>query len=189
MRIVGGEARGRSLKAPEGAETRPTSDRAREAVFNILAHAKWLPWPLEGAAVLDAFAGTGALGLEALSRGAAHAVFIENAKPALAACRTNIAALGFEGRAMVSQADALNPPPLPAGIAPRTHIFLDPPYGRGHGAKALAALARQGWLAPRAICMLEMEKKRQEGPPAGFVLRDERKYGIALVKFMEWEGG
>lgn len=185
MRIVGGTHRGRILASPEGLETRPTSDRVRESVFNVLRHAKWLETRLlDGALALDVFAGTGALGLEALSQGAAEAVFIENAPAAAAACRKNIAALKEESRATLVAADALKPPPRPAGTAPRTLVFLDPPYGKGWGAAALAALAAGGWLAPGAVAVMEMAKKKPEDLSPGFDLLDERRYGVALVRFL-----
>jgi 16S rRNA (guanine966-N2)-methyltransferase len=185
MRIVGGSHRGRILESPEGMGTRPTSDRARESVFNVLRHAKWLPGDvLDGAMVADIFAGTGALGLEALSQGAAHAVFIEQDRKASAVCRKNITNLKEEGQSLLLAADALAPPPRPADLAPRTLVFLDPPYGKDMGAQALEALVRRDWLAPQAVCVLEMSKKQQEKMPDGFKLEDERAYGIALIRFM-----
>lgn len=187
MRIVGGAFRGKTLISPKGLTTRPTSDRAREAVFNILNHAKWRKRPLfEDSAVLDAFAGTGALGLEALSRGAAHAVFIERERAALRSCRDNIEALGVAPRSFVLRGDAAAPPPRPAQVARRDLVFLDPPYGKDLGAKALAALAARDWLEAGAVCVMEMAKKQQEATPAGFVMHDERAYGVALVRFLEW---
>lgn len=189
MRIIGGEHRGRPLLSPEGRDTRPTSDRARQAIFNILHHAKWLPHPaVENACVLDAFAGTGALGLESLSQGAADAVFLEQAPTALAVCKRNIASLGLERQATALKADALTPSQRPASIAPRTLVFLDPPYGKNMGCAALAALVASDWLAPQAVCVLEMDKKRPEPVPDGFRVEDERTYGIALVRFMVFSG-
>jgi len=185
MRIVGGLHRGRSLASPEGRSTRPTSDRARESAFNILKHAKWLDFPaLEGALVLDAFAGTGALGLEALSQGAAHAVFIENDRAAARACAHNIDMLKETARALLMTGDALRPPPRPAGIAPRTLVFLDPPYGKAWGVAALSALKDNGWLAQGAVAVMEMAKKQPEAMPLGFTPCDERIYGVALIRFL-----
>ncbi len=184
MRIVGGKNRGRVLESPQGDGTRPTSDRARESVFNILHHAKWLPFSLpEEALVMDVFAGTGALGLEALSLGAAQAIFIELDRAAAALCRRNIAQLGLEARSVVKVCDALALPKRPQDAAPRTLVFLDQPYGKGLGAKALLALADKDWLAAEAVCVMEMSKKQQEDAPPGFVLQDERRYGVALMQF------
>jgi 16S rRNA (guanine966-N2)-methyltransferase len=185
MRIVGGEYRGRTLESPEGKNTRPTGDRVRESVFNILRHAGWLKTPvLENALVLDVFAGTGALGLEAFSQGAAHVAFMEQDRIAAAVCRRNIAQLHAGEQSRLFMCNALTPPPRPADVAPRTLVFLDPPYGKGLGAQALMALVRTGWLAEDVVCILEMAKKQQEETPPGFDMQDERAYGIALVRFM-----
>ena len=148
MRIVAGSHRGRRLLAPPGETVRPTSDRAREALFNILSHGQLAAGgvPFADAAVLDAFAGTGALGLEALSRGAAAAMFIEQDREALAVLRKNIAALGEGARAQIVPGDATRPPRAMARCAV---AFLDPPYRSGLAAPALAALDAAGWLAPR----------------------------------------
>lgn len=190
MRIVSGRFKSRPLLSPPGRGTRPTSDRARQAIFNILEHAAWIPSILpENAHVLDIFAGTGALGLEALSRGAADVIFIENDRDALAACRGNIDSFGVGAETRLLKADALRPPPLPAGAAKRNLVFLDPPYGKGWGASALSALAAQGWLAEEAVCVLEMSKKEPEDIPAGFSLADTRIYGIAEVRFLIYRGG
>lgn len=153
IRIIGGAWKGRRLQAPPGDVTRPTSDRVRQALFDMLWHAPWAGRAaIEGAAVLDAFAGTGALGLEALSRGAASAVFFEHDRAALGALRANVAAAGM--RARVLDADALRPPPG----APCTLVFLDPPYGRGLVTQAIAALAGAGWLAPDALLVAELAR-------------------------------
>lgn len=187
MRIVGGALRGRKLLSPEGTATRPTSDRARESVFNILLHAKWLEYDiLQDADVLDVFAGTGALGLEALSRGGRHCVFIENDRKAAKTCQANIDALGMDDRAKLLAFDALKPPSRPEYTNPRTLVFLDPPYGKDMGCAALEALSKKGWLKKGAVCVLEMDRKRTEQNPAGFALADERAYGIALVRFFVW---
>ncbi len=140
MRIIAGRHRGRLLVAPPGDVVRPTGERAREALFNILAHGKFaVAGPAyAGAEIVDAFAGTGAFGLEALSRGAAHVVFIENDRTALAALRQNIAALGEEKRSRIASGDATSPP---RALAPASLAFLDPPYGKGLGVPALTALA------------------------------------------------
>jgi 16S rRNA (guanine966-N2)-methyltransferase len=155
MRIVSGQYRGKAIVAPPGDATRPTSDRARQAVFNILEHAAWAP-ELHGARVIDVFAGSGALGLEALSRGASFCLFVETADPARGAIRENIDAMSLFGVTRVHRRDAtdLGPRPSSAG-APFDIAFLDPPYAKGLGEKALAEMVAHGWLAPGAIVMFE----------------------------------
>lgn len=185
MRIVGGEYRGKALSSPEGLKTRPTSDRARQAIFNILEHGGWCPRPLpDDARVLDVFAGTGAMGLEALSRGAASAVFIENNRAAQQACRQNIAAIKAAARATLQSFDALHPPSLSAGLVPCDLVFLDPPYGQNLGSTALEALDAQGWIAAGAVVVMEMAKKQPEPLPEHFTLADTRHYGVAEVRFL-----
>jgi 16S rRNA (guanine966-N2)-methyltransferase len=184
MRIVGGAFRGRGLISPDGMKTRPTSDRARQAIFNILEHASWAgPDVLDGAQVLDAFAGTGALGLEALSRGAADAVFIEKDTQAIKVCAENIRVLGLEDRATILRFDATNPG-VCAPRAQRTLVFLDPPYDKGLGQSCLKSLVIQGWLAPKAICIFETSSKLPESIPEGFIVLDQRDYGAAKVYFL-----
>src|ERR1700676_1536884 len=167
LRIVGGVHRGRRLVAPPGEVVRPTSERAREALFNSLAHGDFAASGLIFAdrPVLDAFAGTGAFGLEALSRGASAAVFIENNCQALAELRRNVAALGEEGRAQIVAGDATRPPraALPCALA-----LLDPPYRSGLAAPALGALAAAGWLAAHALAVIEVAAREGLVPPAGF---------------------
>jgi 16S rRNA (guanine966-N2)-methyltransferase len=184
MRIVGGSLRGRRLKAPPGAAVRPTSDRAREALFNLLAHGAALRGVrLEGAVVLDAFAGTGALGLEALSRGARRAIFLEADRAALAALAANLRAVDQEDRALVLTRDATRP-----GLAPETAsiAFLDPPYGSGLAAPALAALAEGGWLADGAVVVVEHGAREELDAPAGFERLVARRYGAAVLSFLRW---
>ena len=188
MRITGGIHRGRTLISPPGGSTRPTSDRARESIFNILRHGNWHQGLLENATVLDVFAGTGALGLEALSQGAKHAVFIERDHAMAKVCQDNIDRLGETGRTLVLKFDAGAPHPRPLDLEPRSLVFLDPPYGKHLGAAALKALAAQGWLRGGAVCIMEMSKKIPETLPAGFTPRDERAYGIAKVQFLLWNG-
>ncbi|MDE0703120.1 MAG: 16S rRNA (guanine(966)-N(2))-methyltransferase RsmD [Rhodospirillaceae bacterium] len=187
MRIVGGSLRGRRLAAPDGGAVRPTSDRAREALFNRMDHGAFSDdgtSSAAGAFVLDAFCGTGALGLEALSRGAAQAVFIDNDDDAIACVRTNIAALGVADRATVLRADATDPP---RAAAPCTLIFLDPPYAGNTIAAALPALAAAGWLAPGALCVAESAAKSPAPePPAGFETLDSRSYGRARFCFLRF---
>jgi 16S rRNA (guanine966-N2)-methyltransferase len=156
VRIVAGRHKGRRLQAPAGRDIRPTTDRLRETVFNILMHSDWGPGggdPVSGAVVLDAFCGTGALGLEALSRGASEAWFLDRSPQALATARANAALLGEEARAGFLRGDALRQPPARARAG---LILLDPPYGQGLGPAALAALAAAGWPADGgAVAVLE----------------------------------
>jgi len=186
MRIAAGRHRGRRLLAPPGETVRPTSDRARQALFNILSHGQLAAEgvPFAGAAGLDAFAGTGALGLEALSRGAAEAAFIEQDREALAALRQNIALLGEGGRARIVPGDATRPPRAPLGYA---MVFLDPPYRSGLAAAALTALDAAGWLSPDALAVFELAAREHLAPPAGFILVDERIYGAARLLFLRRE--
>lgn len=180
MRIVGGKHRGRRIEAPPGQDVRPTSDRAREALFNILIHGHLSAdgtSPLPGARVLDAFAGSGALGLEALSRGAGHALFIESDAKACAAIRANAKALGETANATVIPGDATKPPPCPGAAC--SIVFLDPPYGRELLAPALAALAARGWIANDAICIAELAISDGISLPSEFALIDDRRYGKA----------
>ncbi|MBV8652912.1 MAG: 16S rRNA (guanine(966)-N(2))-methyltransferase RsmD [Alphaproteobacteria bacterium] len=183
MRIIAGKHRGRPLIAPAGEAVRPTSDRAREALFNILAHGELAASgpAYAGARVLDGFAGTGAFGLEALSRGAASAVFIENSRAALAALRQNIAALGETARTQIVTGDATAPP---RALAPCDLVFLDPPYREKLGGKALTALAATGWLAPDALAIIEVAAKEPLEAPPGFTIVDERRYGAARLVFL-----
>jgi 16S rRNA (guanine966-N2)-methyltransferase len=183
MRIVGGRHRGRRLVAPPGDNVRPTSDRAREALFDILSHGSYaaLGLPFAGRAVLDAFAGTGAFGLEALSRGAEAAVFIENSREALPALRRNISVLGEGERVQVIAADATRPPR--AAFASSV-AFLDPPYQSGLAAPALAALAAAGWLSEDAVAVVEVAAREAMPAPAGFEIIEERVYGAARLVFL-----
>jgi 16S rRNA (guanine966-N2)-methyltransferase len=186
MRIVAGRHGGRAIAAPAGLETRPTADRVRESLFNILEHGDFAAdgSPFRDRRVLDAFAGTGALGLEALSRGASSAVFLEKDREALAILRRNIAILGEEDRARVMPADATRPPR--AGFACAV-AFLDPPYGSGLAATALGALAAAGWLTPDALAIVEVAAKEEFVPPPGFTMADERVYGAARLVFLQRE--
>jgi 16S rRNA (guanine966-N2)-methyltransferase len=187
MRVVGGRLKRRPLQAPEGSEVRPTSDRARESVFNILAHRP--ERPLDGARVLDAFAGSGALGIEALSRGAAHCTFLETLPAALAAIRANVGRLGLAGQSTVLRADALHPGPAPSGATlPAGLAVLDPPYRSGLAAPALQALQAQGWLADGALVTVEIGATEDLAPVAGFEILDERRYGAAKLLLLRAPG-
>ncbi len=188
MRITSGQFRGKPICAPAGRATRPTSDRARQAVFNILEHAPWSQG-LQGARVLDLFAGSGALGLEAVSRGAAFCLFVETDEAARGAIRDNVEALGLFGVARIHRRDAtdLGARPSSAG-APFSLAFLDPPYAAGLGERALDSLAREGWLAAEAVCMLERGPGEPPLSADGFELLDQRVYGVAEVSFLRFAG-
>ena len=188
MRIVSGQYKGKTIAAPEGQATRPTSDRAREAVFNILEHAPWAP-PLKGARVLDLFAGSGALGLEALSRGAAFCLFVETDESARGAIRDNVEALHLYGCTRIHRRDATDLGPRPSSAGPPFDlVFLDPPYAKGLGERALAELVAHGWLQPGAALVFERGESERDIHPAGFDLIDERRYGAAKVLFLRWPG-
>ena len=163
MRIISGAWKGRALSAPLGEATRPTADRVRQALFDRLTHASWAGrQAFEDVSVLDVFAGTGALGLEALSRGAARASFIEKDRAALTALRANIEACGGGETCRVVAGDALRPPPGRAcGL-----VFLDPPYGRSLVPLAVAALARAGWFAPGTLLLAEIGREETLEVPA-----------------------
>jgi 16S rRNA (guanine966-N2)-methyltransferase len=193
MRIIAGLYRGRALAAPAGQATRPTSDRARQAVFNVLEHAAWSPG-VAGARVIDLFAGSGALGLEALSRGAAFCLFVETDAAARGAIRDNIDAVagGGElfGRTRIHRRDATDLGQRPgADGAPFDLAFLDPPYGRGLGEAALAELLRGDWLAADALVVFERGADEPDPPTPGFVLEDARAYGAARVLFLRRTAG
>jgi 16S rRNA (guanine966-N2)-methyltransferase len=181
MRIIAGAWKGRNLQAPKGSSTRPTADRARQAMFDMLVHAPWAPqgW-LRGARVLDGFAGTGALGLEALSRGAAEAVFFESDLATLKCLRANIAACGAGSRARMGGSDVLRPGP---GV-PQTLIFLDPPYGKGLVQRSVNALRAEGWLLPGCVVVAEISAEEPfplERVVVAGVLLARRVHGAAQI--------
>jgi 16S rRNA (guanine966-N2)-methyltransferase len=173
MRIVGGRLRGRALAAPKSAAIRPTADRLRETLFNILAHA--YGDPVAGARVLDLFAGTGALGLEALSRGAAFALFVDDGAEARALIRANVEQLGLGGVTRVFRRDATRLGPAHP-VEPFSLLFADPPYERGLAEKALAAARDGGWLAPDALVVVEEAVAGQFAAPEGFEESERRSY-------------
>ena len=187
MRIVGGEWRGRGLAAP-GAEAgpdrlRPTSDRVRENLFNVLSGGRYGD-PVSGVRVLDLFAGTGALGLEALSRGAAFCTFVDNGRRARALLRRNLDRFDAHDRADLLLADALKLGPTtapPAGL-----VFLDPPYGRALGAAALEIARANGWIAEDALIL--WEENAPQSAPAGFIERERRRYGDTWVTILQAQG-
>lgn len=186
MRIVGGSHRGRRLVAPPGDVVRPTSDRAREALFNILSHGDFAAsgLPFADKPVLDAFAGTGAFGLEALSRGASAAVFIEIERESLAVLRRNVGVLGEADRAHVIAGDATRPPRAALACAV---AFLDPPYKSSLASPALTALAAAGWLTPDALVVIEVAAREDLPPTVGFTVIDARVYGAARLVFLRRE--
>ena len=184
MRIIAGKHRHRPLLAPEGRAVRPTSDRAREAVFDILAGGRFSEQDAcLDATVLDAFAGTGAFGLEALSRGARHVVFIEKDRAARASLQQNIAALGEATHCAIVNGDATRPPRASGACS---LVFLDPPYGEDLAAPALTALAQAGWLAENALAVVEIAAKEDLAIPARFAPLDERRYGAAKFVFLRY---
>jgi len=184
MRIVGGKHKGRRLQAPRDRAIRPTADRAREAIFNLLTQGRAVAdtgFALKEALVLDAFCGTGALGLEALSRGAREATFLDTDMAALALARENAEATGEAKNAQFVRGDATKPP-----AAPRAHdlVLLDPPYGKKLAEAALVALAAAGWLEEGAIVMLEQAAGETLDVPMGFDGIDERQYGAAKIQIL-----
>jgi len=182
MRVVGGRLRGRTLAAPKGQEIRPTSDRLRESLFNILAHA--YGDPISGARVLDLFAGTGALGIEAISRGASFCLFIDDGAEARALIRQNVDALGLGMVTRVFRRDATKlgaaHPVEPFGLA-----FLDPPYRKGLALPALAALRDGGWLLPGAIVVVEEATDAELAAPAGYAELERRGYDDTMIVFLQ----
>jgi 16S rRNA (guanine966-N2)-methyltransferase len=182
VRIIAGRWRGRVLAAPPGNVTRPTAERVRQAIFDMLWHAPWGGRArLDGARVLDAFAGTGAMGLEALSRGADTAVFLERDPAALAALRANIAGCKAAERCRVIAGDALRPPRATAAC---DLVFLDPPYAAGAVEAALVALTGAGWMAAGGLVVAEYGAA-PAGPPPGFAVLAERAHGAAHCLVLE----
>ncbi|MGE5157669.1 MAG: 16S rRNA (guanine(966)-N(2))-methyltransferase RsmD [Gemmatimonas sp.] len=181
MRVVGGRLRGRNLASPASREIRPTADRLRESVFNILIHA--YGDPVSGARVLDLFAGTGALGIEAVSRGAAFVLFVDNGTEARALLRNNVEALGLGGVTKVFRRDATDLGPAHP-VEPFSLVFLDPPYGKGLAEKALASLRDGGWLAPGALLVVEEAKAAGFTAPQGFEELERRAYDDTEFVFL-----
>jgi 16S rRNA (guanine966-N2)-methyltransferase len=185
MRVVGGRLRGRVLTGPKSQAIRPTADRLRESLFNILVHA--YGDPIGGARVLDLFAGTGALGIEAISRGAGFALFVDETAEARALIRENVAALGLGGVTRIFRRDATK---LGAAhpVEPFSLVFADPPYGRDLGTAALAAARGGGWLAPDALVVVEEAAKSGFAPPEGFLELERRGYDDTEVIFCRFNG-
>jgi 16S rRNA (guanine966-N2)-methyltransferase len=181
MRIVAGKFRGKQLTSPEDNSIRPTADRVRESVFNILASR--LGPSFDGLRVLDLFAGTGALGLEALSRGASNVVFVDTGAEARGLIRDHIEAFGAGGVAKLLRRDATSLGPA-GTMGPVDLVFLDPPYGKGLGEQALVSLTAGGWLKPETVLVLEESSEVEVKLPAGFALDNRREYGAAAVHFL-----
>jgi 16S rRNA (guanine966-N2)-methyltransferase len=184
MRIIGGSKRGTALaslgKGDRSAHLRPTTDRVRESLFNLLAHGDYPP--IEGARVLDLFAGTGALGFEALSRGAARALFVDDGAKSRALLRENTDKLQMIGQSKIYRRDATRMGENRGD--PYTLIFLDPPYGKGLGEKALVSCEKGGWLAGGALVV--WEESAAVSPPTGFRLMDQRKYGDTVISILSF---
>jgi 16S rRNA (guanine966-N2)-methyltransferase len=184
MRVVGGSLRGRTLAGPKSAAIRPTADRLRESLFNIFAHA--YGDPVSGARVLDLFAGTGALGIEALSRGASFALLIDQSAEARALLRENVTALGLGGASRIFRRDATKLGPAHP-LEPFSLAFLDPPYGQGLAQQALASARDGGWFAPGALIVVEEAAKAQFAVPQGFSELERRAYDDTQLIFFRAE--
>jgi 16S rRNA (guanine966-N2)-methyltransferase len=186
MRIVSGRFGGRPLATPKDDAIRPTSDRVRQALFDVLAHGLG-DFDITGVRVIDLFAGTGALGLEAMSRGAAYCLFVEEAAESRALIRRNVEALGLTGATRIFRRDATRLGPG-AGYGGFGLAFLDPPYGKGLAEKALTALA-EDWLMPGAVVVVEEAAGTAIVPPTDYHLIDQRTYGGTDVFFLRFERG
>src|SRR5580704_3195112 len=173
MRVVGGRLGGRTLAAPKSQTIRPTADRLREALFNILIHG--YGDPVSGARVLDLFAGTGGLGIEALSRGAAFALFIDDGAEARALLRENVTTLGLGGASRIFRRDATKLGPVHP-LEPFTLAFFDPPYGQGLAEKALVSASAGNWLTRDALIVVEEASKANFSAPEGFIESERRRY-------------
>jgi 16S rRNA (guanine966-N2)-methyltransferase len=180
MRVVGGRLRGRALKRPDSDAIRPTTDRLRETVFNILAHSYGNP--VAGARVIDLFAGTGAMAIEALSRGADFALLVDQSARACAISRANFAALDLGGAARIFRCDARKLGHAPEGGS-FSLVFVDPPYGKGFVPPALKALCDGGWLGKDALVVVEERAGEEVALPDGFLLRETRRFGDTQVVF------
>jgi 16S rRNA (guanine966-N2)-methyltransferase len=183
VRVVGGEFRGRTLTAPDSQVIRPTTDRVRESLFNVLMHLNGEP--IEQARVLDLFAGTGALGIEAISRGARFCLFVDDGVESRGILRTNIEALGLNGRTKVFRRDATSLGPV-APHEPFNVVFADPPYRKGFGTKALQSASENGWLAPNAVVVIEEAMDATLSLGDEFALFDSRTYGDTIIRMYRW---
>lgn len=182
MRIVGGAFGGRPLAAPRTNAIRPTTDRTRQALFNVLEHR--FSGRLDGVRVLDLFAGTGALGLEALSRGAASCFFIEESAEGRGLIRDNVEAFGLQGRTKIFRRDATKLGDA-GTIQPFGLLFADPPYGKGLAERALQSARAGGWLENDALSVVEEAASAPFDPGEGFAVVDERDYGETVIRFIE----
>jgi 16S rRNA (guanine966-N2)-methyltransferase len=183
MRVVGGRLRGRTLAGPKSESIRPTADRLRESLFNILRHA--YGDPVSGARVLDLFAGTGALGIEAASHGAAFVLFVEDGAEARALIRESVAALGLGGSSRLFRRDATKLGPV-YPVEPFSLVFLDPPYSQNLGEKALTSARQGGWLSPDALIVVEEATKTRFASPEGFTELERRAYDDTEFIFLRF---
>lgn len=190
MRITAGRFGGRALISPDSDRTRPTSDKVRQAIFNVLQHRDFGEGPImDGVRVIDLFAGTGALGLEAISRGARYALFVEDDAESRAVIRSNVEALGLTGATKVWRRDATNLGPMPAGAGgPFDLAFLDPPYRKGLVVPTLTTLRGGGWLKKDALLVVETERDFDASFPADFIPLDDRVYADTRVFFIRSSG-
>lgn len=182
MRVIAGRFKGAALAAPKSQTVRPTSDRLRETIFNILAHA--YGDPVSDGRVLDLFAGTGALGIEALSRGARYCLFVDDSAEGRALIRRNTETLGLMGASKIWRRDATKLGPA-GTLQPFPLAFLDPPYGKGLGEAALKSALAGGWLTPDALCVLEEAADAEVVPPEGFSLVERRDQGESALYFLQ----
>jgi len=184
LRIIAGKHRGRKIESPTNKDIRPTAGRTREAIFNILMHSPFLPdgsSPLVGTHVVEIFCGTGAFGLEALSRGAAFVTFVDLDRKSLALAQRNATGLGEGSNVRMIQADATH---LPRAREPASVIFLDPPYGSGLAPKTYKGLDEGGWLTKDSVIVVEQQAKEPFAEAPGFTVLDTRIYGNAAVRFL-----
>lgn len=188
MRITGGAFGGRVLAAPSDARVRPTADKVRQAIFNVLNHNDFgIGFSLQGARVADLFAGTGALGIEALSHGASYALLVDDSAESRALIRENVETLGLTGITKIWRRDATKLGPLPAGAGGAFDlVFLDPPYREGLLGKALESLAGENWLAPNALIVAESARDEEDTLADAFVVLADRLYGDTRVRFLSF---
>ena len=183
MRIISGKLRGRNIAAPKGDNTRPTADRTRESIFNTLINAPWSP-DLEGGIVADIFAGSGGLGLEAISRGAEFCLFVETHPDARAAIRQNIEKMGLFGCTRIHRHDATKLRIAPGNLrGPFTHIFMDPPYFKDLWRPVLRRLAQYDLIAEGGVVILEVGRD-EEIDTAGYAVHADKTWGAARVLFL-----